>query len=74
MSENTWEIPWAQVGQMKIEIESALRNKISEEISAYSQRCIDRGISNYFVSGLEVAANIAMFGPPQAEKQQEVLL
>ncbi len=71
MSENTWELPWPQMGQVKTEIESALRVRISEEISAYSRHCIDRGLSNYFVSGLEVAANIAMFGPPQGEHKQE---
>jgi hypothetical protein len=73
MSENTWEIPWAQMGQIQTEIESALRVKIAKEISEYSAHCIERGISNYFVSGLDVAANIALLGTPQGDPQTEVL-
>lgn len=68
---DSWQTPWAQMGQIRLEIESELRNKIHREISAYSAMCIERGMSNYFISGLDVAANIAVFGPPQGDIQQE---
>jgi hypothetical protein len=70
-SAESWQMPWSQMSQVRIEIESELRNKISTEISAYSAIALERGISNYFISGLDVAANIAIFGMPQKEKQQE---
>lgn len=73
MEQNTqaWQIPWSQMSQIRLEIESEIRSKINSEISAYSAIALERGISNYFISGLDVAANIALFGPPQKEKQQE---
>lgn len=68
---DSWQMPWSQMGQIRLEIESDIRNKISNEISAYSAFALERGISNYFISGLDVAANIALFGSPQRERQQE---
>jgi hypothetical protein len=65
------DVPWSRMSQVRTEIESDIRNKISNEISAYSAFALERGISNYFISGLDVAANIALFGPPQKERQQE---
>jgi hypothetical protein len=65
------DVPWSRMSQVRTEIESDIRNKISNEISAYSAFALERGISNYFISGLDVAANIALFGPPQRERQQE---
>jgi hypothetical protein len=70
-SAEAWQMPWSQMSQIRLEIESDIRNKISNEISAYSAFALERGISNYFISGLDVAANIAIFGMPQKEKQQE---
>jgi hypothetical protein len=65
------DVPWSRMSQVRTEIESDIRNKISNEISAYSAFALERGISNYFISGLDVAANIVLFGPPQRERQQE---
>jgi hypothetical protein len=70
-SAEAWQTPWSQMSQIRLEIESEIRNKISNEISAYSAMALERGISNYFISGLDVAANIALSGPPQEERQQE---
>jgi hypothetical protein len=70
-SVEAWQMPWSQMSQIRLEIESEIRNKISSEISAYSAVALERGISNYFISGLDVAANIAIFGTPQKEKLQE---
>ena len=63
--------PWSRMSQIRTEIESDIRNKISSEISAYSTIALERGISNYFISGLDVAANIALLGLPQRERKQE---
>jgi hypothetical protein len=70
-SAESWQMPWSQMSQVRIEIESELRNKISTEISAYSAIALERGISNYFISGLDVAANIALLGLPQRERKQD---
>lgn len=70
-SAEAWQVPWSHMSQIRLEIESEIRHKISNEISAYSAVALERGISNYFISGLDVAANIAIFGTPQKEKQQE---
>ncbi len=70
-SAESWQMPWSQMSQIRTEIESELRNKISTEISAYSSIALERGISNYFISGLDVAANIALLGLPQREEKQE---
>jgi hypothetical protein len=70
-SAEAWQMPWSQMSQIRLEIESEIRSKISNEISAYSAFALERGISNYFISGLDVAANIALSGPPQEERQQE---
>jgi hypothetical protein len=70
-SAESWQMPWSQMSQIRLEIESEIRSKISNEISAYSAFALERGISNYFISGLDVAANIALSGPPREERQQE---
>jgi hypothetical protein len=70
-SAESWQMPWSQMSQIRLEIESEIRSKISNEISAYSAFALERGVSNYFISGLDVAANIALSGPPREERQQE---
>ena len=70
-SAESWQMPWSQMSQIRLEIESEIRSKISNDISAYSAFALERGISNYFISGLDVAANIALSGPPREERQQE---
>ena len=65
---------WTKHEQAKNQIEYNVLNKRHEEISAYIEMCIERGMSNYFISGLEVAANMVLFGPPQREESTEVTL
>ena len=74
-SVSAWGVDWSRYEQIKTEIESQIRIKIVEEIQDYSQMCIERGISNYFVSGLDVAAHIALVGKKNiGSEQTEVLL
>jgi hypothetical protein len=60
---------WSRHSQLRLEIESEIRNKISEEIHIYSAFAQGRGLNNYFVSGLEVAADIALLGLNDRHKQ-----
>jgi len=62
-------INWSTYGQAKLEIESELRCKISKEISEYAEYCRERGISTYFTSGLELAANMALFSTEERNNQ-----
>lgn len=64
MSEQNYRygIDWTTYSQAKLEIESELRGRIFREISEYSTFAQERGISNYLVSGLDIAADIALFG------------
>lgn len=66
-------IDWSQYERIKIEIESALRQKISSDIRETIHRCELRGINRYFISGLELAADTALFGPAAVAGQQERL-
>jgi hypothetical protein len=62
-------INWSTYGQAKLEIESELRCKISKEISEYAEYCRERGMSTYFTSGLELAANMALFSAEERNNQ-----
>ena len=64
MSEQNYRygIDWTTYSQAKLEIESELRGKIFREISEYSSFAQERGISNYLISGLDIAADIALHG------------
>ena len=62
-------INWATYGQAKLEIESELRCKISKEISEYAEYCRERGMSTYFISGLELAADMALFSAEERRNQ-----
>ena len=58
------------MSQVKLEIESELRNKISREIENYSVMCQERGLSTYFTNGLYVAASIVVNGIPKPTDEQ----
>ena len=62
-------INWATYGQARLEIESELRCKISKEISEYAEYCRERGMSTYFTSGLELAADMALFSAEERRNQ-----
>ena len=72
-----WHINWTVYSQMKLEAESEQRNKIVALIHEYSRMCTEQGISNYFISGLEVAAGIVARGDlpkPEPQEQNEELV
>lgn len=76
MSEPSWipDVNWATWEQTRSQVESDVKNKISSVISAYATMCRERGMSSYFVSGLEVAADIAARGEqPKPQGQEETL-
>jgi len=62
------------MGQVRLEIESELRNQISRDIEKYADMCNERGLSTYFTNGLHVAASIAVNGLPKPEGQMEEML
>jgi hypothetical protein len=54
-------------------IEAEVRLKIYNEIIEYKETCIKNGISNYFISGLDVSADIAMNTREIKKEQKETL-
>ena len=65
---------WTTYEQQKLEIESALRCKISEDITKFADRCRERGMNGHFTSALDLAANMALLGPyTQVENKDEVI-
>lgn len=65
---------WATYEQQKLEIESALRCKISDEITKFADHCRERGMNGHFTSALDLAANMALLGPyVQNQDEGEVI-
>lgn len=72
--EGKWNPPdWTTHEQTRSMIESEVRHKIMNEIRDYADMCKAKGMSTYFVSGLEVSASIAAFGKPTDVRQEETL-
>jgi hypothetical protein len=59
MSESSG-INWSTSESIRSEAEYNTRIKIAEEIQAVVDRCIDRGINNHFISGLELAKGVVL--------------
>lgn len=59
------EIDWTSYEQTRIEIESALRCKISQDITSFADMCRERGMNGHFTSALDLAADMALFGPKE---------
>lgn len=59
MSESSG-INWNTSESIRSEAEYNTRIKIAEDIQAVVDRCIDRGINNHFISGLELAKGVAL--------------
>ena len=57
------EIDWTSYEQTRTEIESALRCKISQDITNFADMCRERGMNGHFTNALDLAADIALFGP-----------
>jgi hypothetical protein len=55
-------IDWSTYNQVKLELTSAQREKTYKEINKVIEQSQERGLNNHFISGLELAANIALFG------------
>jgi hypothetical protein len=60
---------WVTYDQLKTEIESALRCKISEDITTFADTCRQRGMNGHFTSGLDLAADIALLGPKKIKDE-----
>lgn len=58
------------MSQVRLEIESELRNQIARNIEEYADICQERGLSTYFTNGLHVAASIAVNGLPKPTEGQ----
>jgi hypothetical protein len=76
MTDSSWtpDVNWSTWEQTRGEVEYSVKHKISSEISAYAEHCRAKGLSTYFVSGLEVAANIALNGSQPKPNQDEETL
>jgi hypothetical protein len=53
--------------------ETEIREEIYNQIIEYKDTCVKNGISNYFISGLEVSADIALKGEDRQKEQKETL-
>jgi hypothetical protein len=62
---------WKDRNQDLLEFESALREKIFNQITEYSDLARSRGLSTYFTSGLDLAADIALHGQRKRESARE---
>jgi hypothetical protein len=60
---------WVTYEQLKTEIESALRCKISEDITKFADICRQRGMNGHFTSALDLAADIALLGPKKMKDE-----
>jgi hypothetical protein len=69
----SWTPPdWSQHEQTRGLIESEVKSKMAQDIRDYINLCRERGMSSHFISGLEVAADIAYFGK-RTERQEDRL-
>jgi hypothetical protein len=59
MSESSG-INWSTSESIRSEADYNTRIKLAEEIQAVVDRCIERGINNHFISGLELAKGIVL--------------
>jgi len=72
-SNHPYGVNWATYGQVQLELESALRIKIANDIEEYAEMCRQRGLNGHFTSALDLAADIALMGPCKPEPQEESL-
>ena len=64
-------IDWRARDLARIEQESILREKIFNEITQYADNARKIGMSDAFISGVELAAEIALLGRREATKEDE---
>jgi hypothetical protein len=67
-------IDWRARDLAKLEQESSLRERIFNEITRYADNARDLGMSDSFISGVEVAAEIALLGRREPVRQDQLPL
>jgi hypothetical protein len=67
-------IDWRARDLARLEQESSLRGKIFNDIVEYADNARNLGMSDNFVSGVEVAAEIALFGRREPVRQDQLPL
>ena len=67
-------INWRARDLAKLEQESSLRERIFNEITRYADNARDLGMSDSFISGAEVAAEIALLGRREPVRQDQLPL
>jgi hypothetical protein len=67
-------INWRARDLAKLEQESSLRERIFNEITRYADNARDLGMSDSFLSGVEVAAEIALLGRREPVRQDQLPL
>jgi hypothetical protein len=64
-------IDWRARDQARIEQDSSLREDIFKDITNYADDARKIGMSDLFISGVELAAEIALLGRREATKEDE---
>ena len=64
-------IDWTSYNQMKLQIESAQREKTYNEIKKVLERAREREVDPKFISGLELASEIALFGAESLARRKQ---
>ena len=64
-------IDWRARDQARIEQDSSLREDIFKDITSYADDARRLGVSDVFVAGVELAAEIALLGRREATKEDE---
>ena len=67
-------IDWRARDLTRLEQESSLRGKIFNDIVEYADSARNLGMSDSFISGVEVAAEIALFGRREPVKHDQLPL
>jgi hypothetical protein len=53
-------ITWSTHESIRSQSEYDTRHKVAGEIQSTIDRCLDRGLNNHFIAGLELAKGIAL--------------
>jgi hypothetical protein len=67
-------VDWRARDLARLEQEASLREKIFNEITRYADDARDLGMSDSFISGVEVAAEIALLGRREPVRQDQLPL
>lgn len=67
-------VDWRARDLARLEQEASLREKVFNEITQYADDARGLGMSDSFISGVEVAAEIALFGRREPVRQDQLPL